>query len=127
MPLTRVEPERITDSRLKIQAVAHRLKGVDPQKVPDFEEIEECLEDADKSLGGALRSSVSDPPKRSASRLAQLGRRFDCPAQTEPWMVCMQIETQFLRLTKPVPLGDRIDGWRVAGWAGGISAASSLW
>ena len=48
MPLTRVERERITDSQLKIQAVANRLKGVDPQKVPDFEEIEECLEDADK-------------------------------------------------------------------------------
>ena len=36
MPLTRVERERITDSQLKIQAVANRLKGVDPQKVPDF-------------------------------------------------------------------------------------------
>jgi hypothetical protein len=69
MPLTRVERERITDSQLKIQAVANRLKGVDPQKVPDFEEIEECLEDADKSRGGALRSSVSDPAKRSAAEV----------------------------------------------------------
>jgi excinuclease UvrABC helicase subunit UvrB len=63
MALTRVERERITDSRLKIQAIANSLKDVDPKKVPDFEEIEKCLKDADKSLGGALRSSESDPPK----------------------------------------------------------------
>jgi hypothetical protein len=30
----------------------------------------------------------------------------------------MDVETKFLRLTKPVALGDRIDGWRVA-WIGG--------
>ncbi|SPF48761.1 hypothetical protein SBA4_3960005 [Candidatus Sulfopaludibacter sp. SbA4] len=57
MTLTRLERERITDSRLKIQAVANSLKDVDPKKVPDFQEIQDCLKDADKSLGGALRSS----------------------------------------------------------------------
>lgn len=61
MALTRVERERITDSRLKIQAIAHSLNSVDPTKIPHFEEIQECLEDADKSLGGALRSSESGP------------------------------------------------------------------
>jgi hypothetical protein len=30
----------------------------------------------------------------------------------------MQIETKFLRLFKPVAMGDRIDGWRVR-WIGG--------
>jgi hypothetical protein len=30
----------------------------------------------------------------------------------------MEIETRFLRLTKPAALGDRIDGWRVC-WIGG--------
>jgi hypothetical protein len=30
----------------------------------------------------------------------------------------MEIETKFLRLLKPVALGDRIDGWRVC-WVGG--------
>jgi hypothetical protein len=30
----------------------------------------------------------------------------------------MQVATKFLRLTKPVALGDRIDGWRVC-WIGG--------
>jgi hypothetical protein len=62
MALTRLERERITDSRLKIQAVANSLKHVDPKKVPDFEEIEECLEDTDKNLGGALRSSGPPNP-----------------------------------------------------------------
>jgi hypothetical protein len=56
MALTQVERERITDSRLKIRSVADSLNHVDPKKVPDFDEIQECLEDAEKSLGGALRS-----------------------------------------------------------------------
>ena len=30
----------------------------------------------------------------------------------------MEVETKFLRLFKPVALGDRIDGWRVC-WIGG--------
>jgi hypothetical protein len=60
MALTRVEKERVTDSRLKIQSVNNSLKHVDPKKVPHFEEIQECLEDAEKRLGGALRSSESD-------------------------------------------------------------------
>ena len=30
----------------------------------------------------------------------------------------MDVETKFLRLTKPAALDDRIDGWRVA-WVGG--------
>ena len=63
MALTRVERERIADSRLKLQSVSNSLKHVDPQKVPDFDEIKECLEDADKSLGGALRSSESEKPE----------------------------------------------------------------
>jgi hypothetical protein len=58
--LTRLEKERITDSRLKLQSAARTLSHMDPKKVPDFDEIQDCLEDADKSLGGALRSSKSD-------------------------------------------------------------------
>lgn len=57
MTLTRQERERITDSRLKLRSVADSLSHVDPAKVPDVEEIQECLEGAEKSLGGALRSS----------------------------------------------------------------------
>jgi hypothetical protein len=61
--LTRVERERITDSRLKLQSVSNSLKHVDPEKVPDFDQIKECLEDAEKSLGGALSSSRSENPE----------------------------------------------------------------
>jgi hypothetical protein len=56
MALTPVERERLTDGRLKIQSVADSLKHVDPKHIPGVEEIQECLEDADKSLSGALRS-----------------------------------------------------------------------
>ena len=52
--LTRVERERITDSRLKIQSVAGSLKNVDPNKVQKLEEIQECLDEADASLRGSL-------------------------------------------------------------------------
>jgi hypothetical protein len=56
MRLTRVERERISDSRLKIQSVTDTLHHLDNQKVPGLNEIQNCLEDAEKSLSGALRS-----------------------------------------------------------------------
>ncbi len=61
MALTRADKERLTDSRMKLQSVARSLREVDPDRIPDFEEIEDCLEDADKSLGEALRSSERGP------------------------------------------------------------------
>jgi hypothetical protein len=60
MALTRVEKERIADSRLKIQSVAKSLKHVDPSKVRNFEEIRDCLEAADQRLSGALRAGESN-------------------------------------------------------------------
>lgn len=60
MRLTRVEKERLRDSRLKLQSVAESLQQVDPKKVPQFEAIEECLEDAERSLGGALGAADSE-------------------------------------------------------------------
>jgi hypothetical protein len=59
MALTRTEKERIADSRLKIQSVTNSLQHVDPKKVPNFEEIQECLEDAEESLEGALKPTGS--------------------------------------------------------------------
>jgi hypothetical protein len=56
MRLTRVERERISDSRLKLQSVADTLHHLDKTKVPDLDEIQECLDGAEKSLSGALRS-----------------------------------------------------------------------
>lgn len=64
MALTNAERERITDSRAKLQSVARSLKHVDPREIPDVSEIEDCLEDADKSLTGALRSKSDDPEQK---------------------------------------------------------------
>jgi hypothetical protein len=61
MSLTRTEREQISDNRLKIQAVAESLKKIDPRKVPEFEEIATCLDQADESLSGALRSTAEEP------------------------------------------------------------------
>ena len=64
MDLTKEERARITDSKHKIQSVADSLTHVDPRKIPNFDAIEECLENADESLRGALRSqSGADTPK----------------------------------------------------------------
>jgi hypothetical protein len=59
MALKRVEREQITDSRLKLQSVTKTLKRVNPAKIKDLENIEDCLEDADKILGDALRTQAS--------------------------------------------------------------------
>jgi hypothetical protein len=60
MRLTRLEKERLTDSRLKIQSVADSLKHIDPKKVSSYEEIADCLEAAEHNLRGALRSDAED-------------------------------------------------------------------
>ena len=56
MALSNAERERITDSQAKLQSVVRSLKHVDPKEIPGVAQIEDCLEDADKSLTGALRS-----------------------------------------------------------------------
>jgi len=56
MALTRVERERLKDSQLKLHSITDSLTHVDPKKVPDLDEIQDCLEDAEKSLRGALGS-----------------------------------------------------------------------
>jgi hypothetical protein len=55
MTLTKVEREQIHDSKLKLQSVALALSKVDPDKIDNFSDIKECLEDARRSLGDALR------------------------------------------------------------------------
>ena len=59
MRLTRVEREKITDSVLNIQSARASLEDMDESKVPELAEMQECLEDADKNLRSALRSSPS--------------------------------------------------------------------
>jgi hypothetical protein len=56
MRLTRLEKERIADSRLKLQSVSDSLKHVDPAKVRDFAELQDCIEAAEDNLRGALHS-----------------------------------------------------------------------
>ncbi|MCU1233638.1 MAG: hypothetical protein JWP63_1605 [Candidatus Solibacter sp.] len=55
MALTKVEREQIHDSKLKLQSVTYALSRVDPEKIQNLSDIQECLEDANKSLSDALR------------------------------------------------------------------------
>jgi hypothetical protein len=55
MALTKAEKERVTDSLMKLQSVAQSLKKVHREEIPEFEEIETCLEDAGRTLDSALR------------------------------------------------------------------------
>ena len=59
--LKKVERERITDSMLKLQGVSTSLNRVDPAKVPDLKNVQDCLEDADRILGDALRLDSGKP------------------------------------------------------------------
>jgi len=55
MSLSRAEKERIRDSRMKLQSVSRSLKEIPPSEIGKIEEIQDCLESADKSLRGALQ------------------------------------------------------------------------
>ena len=63
MPLTKLEREVLTDSMLKLQSIQASLDHIDAAKVPDHEEIEECLENADQSIRTALRETTSTHKK----------------------------------------------------------------
>ena len=63
MGLTKVEKERIADSRMKLQSISISLDNVDPDKVPGYDGIQECLEEAEKALDGALRAPDVGKPK----------------------------------------------------------------
>ena len=64
MALKRVEKERIKDSLLKLQSVANSLDQVDSKEIPHLEDVQECLEYADKVLGEALHSPGSGESKK---------------------------------------------------------------
>ena len=57
MALSKAERERVTDSMLKLQSAAKSLKKVSRREIPNFEDIESCLKDADKSLKSALTAA----------------------------------------------------------------------
>lgn len=58
--LTRADKERIQDSRLKLQSVADSLNQVKTGKIAGMHEIQECLDEAEKSLNGALHEAERD-------------------------------------------------------------------
>ena len=57
MALNRAARERVNDSRMKIQSVAKSLRSLSQDDIPDFKDIESCLEDAERSLRTALQAS----------------------------------------------------------------------
>ena len=65
MALTKVEREQIQDSKLKLQSVAQALSRVDPEKIDHFSDIKDCLDDAKKSLGDALRKPQEEESNKS--------------------------------------------------------------
>jgi len=59
MELTKSERAKITDSVHSIQSARTSLTDIDESKVPKVDEIQECLESADKNLRGALRQTTA--------------------------------------------------------------------
>jgi hypothetical protein len=62
MSLTKSERVKITDSVHSIQSARASLADIQEDKVPKVDEIQECLEGADKQLRQALRDV---PDKKS--------------------------------------------------------------
>ena len=58
--LTKSERAKITDSVHSIQSARASLADIDESKVPEVDEIQECLESADKNLRGALRKAPEE-------------------------------------------------------------------
>jgi predicted nucleic acid-binding Zn-ribbon protein len=57
MSLTKSDRAKITDSVHSIQSARASLSDIAEDKVPDVDEIQDCLEDADKKLREALRAA----------------------------------------------------------------------
>jgi len=55
--LTKSERAKITDSVHSIQSARASLADIDESKVPEVDEIQDCLDSADKNLRGALREA----------------------------------------------------------------------
>jgi len=48
---------------MKLRSISISLDHVDPNKVPGYDGIQECLEEAEKALGGALPAPDTGKPK----------------------------------------------------------------
>jgi hypothetical protein len=62
MELTKSERAKITDGMHSIQSARASLADIDESKVPKVEEIQGCLESADKDLRVALRHAAKPKP-----------------------------------------------------------------
>jgi hypothetical protein len=69
--LTTVEREAITDSVLKIQSIQASLSQVDEAKIPDADEIKECLNSAHGKLRGVLKQGPGKKASRTSFRFVQ--------------------------------------------------------
>jgi hypothetical protein len=56
LELTQEDLARITDTTHKIQSAEEALTPIDPRKIPGLAEIRACLQKADKTLRGVVRS-----------------------------------------------------------------------
>jgi hypothetical protein len=63
MSLTKTERAKITDSVHSIQSARSSLAHVDESKIPNLGEINDCLQDADKTLRVTLRQSSASKKK----------------------------------------------------------------
>lgn len=61
MSLTKSDRAKITDSVHSIQSARASLSDIEQDKVPEVDEIQDCLESSDKKLREALRDA---PPPR---------------------------------------------------------------
>jgi hypothetical protein len=61
MDLSKTERAKITDTVHSIQLAQASLVDIDETKVPEVNEIQECLDGADRNLRRALRQA---PPKK---------------------------------------------------------------
>jgi hypothetical protein len=57
MAMTRAEKERLNDIRLKLQSAARSLQHLPESDIPDYDQIEKCLDNADQNLRDAVQSS----------------------------------------------------------------------
>ena len=65
MDLSKTDRAKITDTVHSIQLAQASLLDIDDTKVPEVDEIQECLEGADKNLRRALRQApTTKKPQR---------------------------------------------------------------
>jgi hypothetical protein len=65
MDLSKTDRAKITDTVHSIQLAQASLIDIDETKVPEVDEIQECLEGADKNLRRALRQApTTKKPQR---------------------------------------------------------------